>query len=46
MINPIKIKSYRKMEKERVKERWTEHFENVPNRDRVTEKDVAKNEKI
>ena len=34
------------IEKERVKERWPEHFDNVLNRDRVTGKDIEKNGKV
>ena len=33
-------------DKERVKERWAEHFENVLNRDRVAGKDIEENEKV
>ena len=33
-------------DKERVKERWAEHFENVLNRDRVAGKDIEENEKL
>ena len=33
-------------DKERVKERWAEHFENVPSRDRCTGKDIEENEKV
>ena len=33
-------------DKERVKEIWAEHFENVLNRDRVTGKDIDENEKV
>ena len=33
-------------DKEKVKERWTEHFENVLNRDTVAGKDVDENEKV
>ena len=33
-------------DKERVKERWAEHFENLLNRDRVAGKDIEENEKV
>ena len=33
-------------DKERVKERWAEHFETVLNRDRVTRKDIDESEKV
>ena len=33
-------------DKERVKERWAEHFENVVNWDRVSGKDTEENEKV
>ena len=33
-------------DKEKVKERWVEHFENVLNRDTVAEKDINENEKF
>ena len=33
-------------DKEKVKERWVEHFENVLNRDRVAGKDIDENEKV
>ena len=33
-------------DKERVKERWAEHFEILQNRDRVTGKYIEKNEKF
>ena len=33
-------------DKERVKERWVEHFENVLNRDTVAGKDIDENEKV
>ena len=33
-------------DKEKVKERWVEHFENVLNWDRVTGKDIDENEKV
>ena len=33
-------------DKEKVKERWAEHFENVLNRDTVAGKDIAENEKV
>ena len=33
-------------DKERVKERWEEHFENVLNRDTVARKDTDENEKV
>jgi hypothetical protein len=33
-------------DKERVKERWVEFFQNVLNRDRVTKKDTEVNEKV
>ena len=33
-------------DEERVKERWAGHFENVLNRERVTGKDIEKNEKV
>ena len=32
-------------DRERVKERWTEHFENVLNQDTVVGKDIEENEK-
>ena len=32
--------------KEKVKERWVEHFENVLNRDTVAGKDIDENEKV
>jgi hypothetical protein len=32
--------------KERVKERWAEHFENVLYRDRVTGKDIQNNKQV
>ena len=33
-------------DKERTKERWAEHFENLLNRDRVAGKDIEENEKV
>ena len=33
-------------DKERVKERWVEHFENVLNRDTVAGKDIVENKKV
>ena len=33
-------------DKNRVKERWEEHFENMPNHDRITGKDKEKNKKV
>jgi len=33
-------------DKERVKERWAEHFENVLNRDTVAGKDIEENKKV
>jgi len=33
-------------DKEKVKERWVEHFENVLNRDTVVGKDIDENEKV
>ena len=33
-------------DKEKIKERWAEHFENVLNRDTVAGKDIDENEKI
>ena len=34
------------IDKERVKGRWTEHSENMPNRDRVVGKDTEEYEKV
>ena len=33
-------------DKEKVKKRWVEHFENVLNRDTVVGKDIDENEKV
>ena len=32
--------------KDRVKERWAEHFENVLNQDTIAGKDIEENEKV
>ena len=35
-----------KIDKEKAKERWVEHFENLLNRDKVTGNDIEKNERV
>ena len=44
---PVKDRNGTKIsDKERVKERWAEHFETVLNRDKVAVKDIVENEKL
>ena len=46
-LSQLKIKNGATIgDKERVKQRWAKHFENVLNRDRVAGKDVEENEKV